>query len=576
MPDEALRSSSEARPRATGPRSAAILVAAGIFLSRIVGFLRERATAHFFGVSEHADVFRAVLKMPNLLQNLLGEGTISAAFIPIYSRMIAEGRAEDAGRFAGAVLGLLTALVALIVGLGIVFAGELTSVLAAGFRQDAQAVLAGELDVDRFELTVTFIRYTFPMAGILVLSAWCLGVLNSHRRFFLPYVAPVLWSAAIITALFLASVHVLGDPLAIGRLEVIPMADLNALLFAGVLGALAGGLLQFAVQLPLVFRVMKGFRLSVSTRVEGVRESFRAFLPVLAGRGVYQLSGYLDLLLATLLAAGALTALASAQVLYMLPVSLFAMSVAASELPELSRLSGEQRADFLDRTERGVRQIAFMVAPSVVGYAAFGYLAVAALYQTGRFGVEETWLVYFVLAAYSAGLIATTTSRLLQNAFYATGDTATPAKIAALRVLLSAAVGASLMFWLDGFAVAELAGIAPGERPLQMGAVGLAAGASVGAWIELWSLSRSLKRRVAGFSLPWRRVGRIIGLALAAAVPAALLWWLVPADVLPVWFYGLVVLAVYGVTHLVLGIVLRFEEVEAWTGRFTRRLRRAA
>jgi putative peptidoglycan lipid II flippase len=557
-----------------GPKSAAMFVAAGIFLSRIIGFLRERTVGYFFGVGEHADVFRVVLRMPNLLQNLLGEGTISAAFIPIYSRMVEEGRAEDAGRFAGAVLGLLVATVSVIVGLGVIFAAQITSVLAPGFLEDAQKVAAGEIAVDRFRLAVNAVRYTFPMAGILVLSAWALGVLNSHRKFFMPYVAPVVWSMAIIGGFVIASIYILDDPLAIGQMDVVPVADLNALFFAGVIGALVGGLLQFTVQLPTVFRVMKGFRLSLSPKVEGVKQSFRAFVPVLAGRGVYQLSGYLDMLLATFLAAGALAALVNAQVLYMLPVSLFAMSVAASELPELSRLSLKQRPSFLSRTNRSIRQIGFMVAPSVVAYSAFGFLAVATLYQTGRFRLEDTWLVYFVLAAYSSGLIATTTSRLLQNAFYALDDTKTPAKIAVLRVALSAGVGAGLMFWLDQFAVSELVGIAPIGRPLYMGAVGLAVGASLGAWVELWRLNASLKRKLDGFALPWGRLAQMFGMALLAAIPAGFLWWLVPSGPFPIWAYGLTVLGTYGVTYFALSALFGFEEGDVWIGRLTRRFKR--
>lgn len=558
-----------------GPRSAAHFVAAGIFLSRIVGFLRERAIGYFFGVGEHADVWRAVTRMPNLLQNLLGEGSMSAAFIPIYSRMLEQGRPEDAGRFAGAVLGLVTALVAAIVGLGVTFAEAITTVLAPGFVGDATRVAAGELGVDRFRLAVSAVQFTFPMAGILVLSAWALGVLNSHRRFFLPYFAPVLWNVAIIGGMFLASVYVLEDPLAIGDMDVVRITDdLNAIFFAAVYGALAGGLLQFGVQVPAVWRVIRGFRLSLSTKVEGVRQSFRAFLPVVAGRGVYQLSGYLDMVLATFLAAGALAALVNAQVLYMLPVSLFAMSVAASELPELSRLTAEHRAAFLGRAERSIRQIGFMVIPSVIAYTVFGFLAVATLYQTGRFGLEDTWLVYLVLATYALGLVATTTSRLLQNAFFALDDTKTPAKIAVLRVLVSAGVGAGLMLWLDRFVVAELVGITPIGRPLHMGAVGLAAGASLGAWIELWRLNRALQRKLDGFALPWRRLGRIFAVALGAAGPAGVVWWLVPAAPFPIWLYGLGVLGTYGVTYLALGTALRFEEAEAWLGRLSRRFRR--
>ncbi len=578
-------------------QSAAGLVAGGIFLSRIIGFVRERAIGYFFGVGEHADVFRVALRAPNVLQNLLGEGTISAAFIPIYSRMLEQGRPEDAGRFAGAVLGLLTALVAVLVTAGIVFAEGITTVLQPGWLDDVAKVTAGEIAVNRFDLAVAAIRITFPMTGVLVLSAWALGVLNSHRRFFLPYFAPVLWNVAIIGALVFAAFTAFEDPFALAEMDVMPVPTLNRLLFAGLIGAAVGGVFQFGVQVPAVIRVIRGFRFSLSTKVEGVRQSFRAFLPVLAGRGVYQISGYVDLLLAGFLAAGAIAALTAAQVLYMLPVSLFAMSVAASELPELSRLTDERRDVFLGRIGRSLRQILYMVIATAVAYLGFGFLVVATLYQTGRFGLEDTWLVYLVLAAFTPGLVATTMGRLLQNAFYALDDTKTPAKIAVVRVVVSLFLGAALMFTFEPNALADLlsnvfggdfealrredrwtvpglVGIAQEGRPLLLGAVGLALGASVAAWVELSQLVRALKRRVPEFGLPWGRMAQMLGLAGLAAIPAALLRWLVPAEPFPIWLYGPAVLGVYGVAYLALGHVLGFEEGESWVGKFTRRFRK--
>ena len=557
-----------------GGGSAARLVAAGIFSSRIIGFVRERAIGYFFGIGPHADVLRVALRAPNLLQNLLGEGSISAAFIPIYSRMLAQGRPEDAGRFAGAVLGLLTVLVSIIVAIGVLLAEPITAVFQPGWLGDADKVAAGELTINRYQLAVQAVKITFPMAGLLVLSAWALGVLNSHRRFFIPYFAPVLWNVAIIGGLIYGGMQLAGDDWRHASFESLPMSALDQLLFAGLAGALIGGGAQFAVQLPAVWRVIRGFRLSLSTRVEGVRQSFRAFLPVLAGRGVYQLSGYLDLLLAGFAAVGAISALAYAQVLYTLPVSLFAMSVAASELPELSRLGEERRGDFLDRINRSVGQIVYMVAPSIVGYLLFGWLTVAVLYQTGSFGRDDTWLVYLVLAAYALGLLATTISRLLQNAFYALDDTKTPARIAVLRVAVSAIVGASLMLLLDRYALATLVDVPADDRTLRLGAVGLALGASAGAWIELGRLLLALRRRLPTFHLPAGRIALLFGLATIAAIPAGAIYLFVPAGPLPIWLYGMLVLGAYGTTYLGLGVVLGVPESEPWIGRLARRFRR--
>lgn len=558
------KADAEAPPK-TDPderESAAGSVAAGIFSSRILGLFRERALAYFFGVGAHADVWQAAFKVPNLLQNLLGEGTISAAFIPIYSRMIEEERFETAGQFAGAIFGILLAVAGGMALLGVLLADPIVRVLAPGFIGEAARVEVGAVAVNRFDLAVQAVRIIFPMAGVLVLSAWALGVLNSHRQFFLPYVAPALWNAAIIAFLFGGAYWAIGTPWAPDDLA----ADrLSQVLIAGCIGALAGGACQFLIQLPAVVRSMPGFDFSLSTKVEGVREAIQAFGPVVAGRGVAQLSGYLDIFLASFLAVGALSALRYAQLLYMLPVSLFGMSVAASELPELSRLTDEKVRPFIIRLRRSIRQIAFLTIPTVVGYLTFGVLLVGALFQTGHFHTGDTWLVTLVLGGYALGILATTVSRLLQNAFYAIGDTSTPAWIAATRVAVSTVVAIPTMFWLDTVPVAEVVGPTT-ETTLYLGAVGLSLGATVGAWVEVWRLRRALQQPMPTISVPWQRLLRMTGMALFACIPAVTVWSLLPA-----WHVVVVatlVTSTYALVYLGTAAVFEFDELHVWTRRF--------
>jgi len=550
------------RPGRPGRRGGAASVGAGILLSRLFGLAREQTVAFFFGVGPHADALTAALRVPNALQNLLGEGALSAAFIPIYSRLLEADRREEAGRFAGAIFGLLLATAASLALCGILLAKPLVALLAPGFLADAGAMAAGRAVVDRFALAVGAVRVLFPMTGCLVLSVWALGVLNSHRRFFLPYFAPVLWNSAMITALLLAG-HAAGvwaaaSPtgqgagVAAGHLLAAP-ALRDRLLAAFCWGALAGGLLQFLVQLPLVARVIRGFRFSFSTRVPGVGEALAAWGPVVAGRGVVQIAGYVDLFLATLLATGAAGADRYAQMLYILPISLFGMSVAAAELPELSRLRGEAAAPaLLARVRRALGAVAFLNVPTVVGYLAFGYLVVGAVYRRGSFGGADNGLVYLALCGYSTGILATTSSRLLQNTFYALGDTRTPAKIAAQRVGAAALVALPLMFWLDRFPVPPAFGAQPPGQHLFLGVLGLSLASGAGAWLELVRLRAALRRRLPEFELPWRDDLRILLLALGAAAPAALLWRLLPPSL-----SGLVkavpVLLTYGILYLVAG-----------------------
>lgn len=543
-------------------------VAGGILSSRITGFVRERVIGFFFGVGAHADVFRAAIRIPNILQNLLGEGTISAAFIPIYSRFLDEERHEDAGRFAGAILGLLIAVAFSLAALGMLFAGPIVSLIVPDWVNDEALVASGELPFDRFALTVEAIRYIFPMTAVLVLAAWALGILNSHRKFFIPYVAPVLWNVAIIGGFFVGAAYIGGESL----LEIVPgelaMDTLSSTVLAGCIGALVGGVFQFGVQLPGVIRSMRSFDFSLDLDAPGVRQSIRAFGPVVAGRGIYQLSAYLDTALASFLATGAISSLVYAQTFYMLPISLFGGAVAAAELPELSRV-GESNLDrFLNRTRDSARQMFFLIAPTVIGYLAFGFLLVGALYQTGQFNEQDTWLVYFVLGAYAIGIIATSLSRLLQNVFYALDDTKTPAMIAAVRVATSAAVAVPVMFWLDTYSVEEVTGISFPDSTLYLGAVGLALGSAIGAWVEVLTLRVRLRKRLGVLDLPFRRLALFVGLSIAALLPAGAVWWLLPG-----WGPILLTLAVVGsfaLAYLGVSALAGFPEIGRWLNALKR------
>jgi len=481
-------------------------VSLGILASRVAGLLREKLLAYHLGTGLAAEAFRAALRIPNLLQNLLGDGVLAGAFVPTYARFVRDGRDAEAGRLAGAVASLLVLVTGGLVVLGVVLAEPLTRILTPGFPADSP----------KAELTVALVRILFPSLGFLVLSAWCLGVLNAHRQFFRAYVAPVLWNAAIIISLSIAA--------AAGRGEV----DLAR---AVAFGALIGAALQFLFQLPTVVRAVPGLRLRVGTDVPGLRDVLRASAGVILGRGIVQLSAYLDLAIASLLAAGAVAALGYAQVLYLLPVSLFGMSVAAAALPDLATIRVEQRARLNGDVERGLRRIASFVLPTATIYLVFGDRAVALLFGGGAFGEPAIRQVALVLGAYGLGLLATTQARLLQSALYGLDDTVTPARIAGVRVAIGTTVGVGLMLLLDAytwgpngpirvaaFGLAETSARASEVSLHRLGAVGLALGASVGAWVE-WSLLRRALASRTGSPLVRPGWGRPV-LAAFAAVPA--------------------------------------------------------
>ncbi|HEX6590255.1 MAG TPA: murein biosynthesis integral membrane protein MurJ [Longimicrobiales bacterium] len=517
------------------------LVAAGILLSRIAGFVRQAVFSNYFGAGAAADAFNAALRMPNVLQNLLGEGVLSASFIPVYSDLLERGRKEEAGRVAGAILALLAAIAGALALIGLLLAPLMVRVFATGFYDDRF--------VDgRYDLTVTLVRIIFPMTGLLVLSAWALGVLNSHRKFFVPYVAPVLWSAAMIATMLIFGTRMEIDQLAI----------------ALAWGALAGGALQFLIQLPWVFQVERSMRINWDLKAEGVRTAVRNAAPAITGRGVVQLSGWFDMWLASFLAAGAVAIISYAQMLYLLPISLFGMSVAAAELPELSRQRQQDAEVLRARVSRGLGQIAFFVVPSFVGYLLLGDVIAGALFERGRFTRFDTILVALTLAAFSLGLLASTAARLLVSAFFALHDTKTPARYAITRVLLAAAIGGGFMFLLDQWE------IAPGKR---LGPVGLALGGGIAGWIEWWLLRRKLRARIGHVGAGAGPLGRMFVAAGVAAVVARGVEWVLP-ELAPL-LEGLIVLPVFGGVYLLVASRLGLDQASALFGRVLGRFRRA-
>jgi len=526
--------------------AAAFLVGLGIFLSRIVGLLRERVLATYFGTGLHADVFAAGMRLPNVLQNLLGEGTLSASFIPAYSALLGQGRTQEAGRVAGAAFALLLAIAGAISLLGVLFAPLIVSVFTNFTGQ-------------RRELLIAVVRILFPMTGVLVLSAWALGILNSHRKFFLPYFSPVLWNAAIIAAFV-----TFGSRL-----------DLDALLMAVSWGALVGGALQFVVQLPAVWRLDREIRIGTGRSEPAFKDAVRKAGPAILGRGVVQISGYVDLWLATLLAVGAVSRMRYAQTLYLLPISLFAMSVAAAALPDLARDRGGAIGALRERTIAALRRVAFFVVPSFVAFIAIGDVLVAGLYRAGEFNDADVRIVWLILIGYSAGLLASTTTRVYQSAFFALRDTVTPARAAIVRVLVALVVGSTLMVQFEPvtvFGVAIPAGSLASfdALGLPLGPLGLAAGASLGAWIEWALLKRALTAHVgvrlgAGASALTRMF--VAALAAAAGGYAA-------ERAVSAWHPLLeagVVAAVFGAIYVAAAAALKLEQASALLQRLRRR-----
>ncbi len=514
-----------------------VLVGTGILLSRIAGLVRQRVLSHYLGLTDAADVFAAAFRVPNLLQNLFGEGALSASFIPSYSRLLGEGREDEARRLAGAVLSILSLVVALIV---------IGGVLAAPGIAD---VLAPEWTGEKRRLMEQLIRILFPGAGLLVFSAWCLGVLNSHRRFLLSYAAPVVWNLSIIGTVLYS-----GDA---GGME-------HVVIWAAW-GSVAGSLLQVAVQWPMVRKVGGAIWFRSWRGATDVGIVVSTFLPALLSRGALQFVAFVDLYLAQFLGTSAVAVLAAAQVLYTLPVSLFGMSISAAELPEMSRERGDADAiagSLRVRLDAATQRLAFYIVPSAVAFLFLGGVLAGAIYQSGKFTAADSQYVWIVLAGSATGLLASTLARLYASAFYSLRDTRTPLRAALIRVGLATVLGAVAALLVPGWL-----GIDP-----KWGAVGLTATAGLSGHLEFMMLRRGLCRRIGRFSLPQTELAKLWGSALLAGVVAT--GGRLVLGALPPLPMAAIIVPLFSVTYLLATHSLDIPEAAVITSRLVRRVRR--
>jgi len=462
-------------------RSGPGVAAAGIGLSRFSGVARSVLVTNILGIGLIGDAFAAAQRVPNILQNLFGEGALSAAFVPEYSRLL-ESDPKEAGKLAGGILSFLLCLVAGLTAVAFLATEPITRSIAWGFT--------GE----RFDLTVQLVRIIILGTAVLVMSAWCLAILNSHGRFFLGYAAPVAWNICQIIVLIVLAIS-----------EVTGSTAAEALAWALVIGSL----IQVLIQIPTVLQGNRNIRFNLLWKEPSTALVLRRFVPAVAGRGALQLSSFMDLALASLLSIGAASALAAAQAIYLLPVALIATSIVAVELPELSR--SPDTATIHERVNKRLLQMLWLVGPILALYFAAGAPIADFLFNLGglRNSIDtgDLTVIGFALGAYALGLPALLSSRLLQSVCFSTGDTTTPSRIALARVLLSAGLGLVLMFQFEQVVVINQTLVGFGDwnfvwgplpdaarnaqqLPPRLGPVGLALGSAIGAWFEFWWLRK--------------------------------------------------------------------------------------
>jgi putative peptidoglycan lipid II flippase len=517
---------SERQEQARETRSAAV-VAGAILLSKLAGLLRQRVTAYFFGTADVADVIAAAFRVGNLAQNLLGEGTLSASFIPVYAKLRAEGREAEAVEFARAALGLLSVAVILVSALGVAGAPWLALFVGAGFG------------ADKLEMTTRLVRIVFPMTGLLVLCAWALGVLNAHRRFFAPYAAPVIWSAAQITALLIGGGWLLHSGEALAQVLAV--------------GALVGAALELVTLLALARPLIGKLRPRFDHNNESVREAAVRMPAVILGRGVIQISGLVDTMLVSFVGSGATATFQYAQMLYLLPMSVLGTGEAAVSLPEMARDSAladkdERNARMRKRLGTTITRIIVLAIPAMTVLVLFGTELITLLLKTGAFDEESTLRVATVLRVYGFALLANASVRLYATTFFALGETRLPARLAVVRVVTSTAIAVALL------------------RPF--GVVGVVLGATVAGWLEVLMLGQQLRRRLDGLGLDQLPAARVAALALlTAGLPVAIRTYLLPARLQHDPLGAFALLTLVAIVFAAGALLLKLFDVRRWIKR---------
>lgn len=399
--------------KASSITSAALILAISSFASKILGLYRDRTLLGSFGVGNELDAYYAAFRIPDFIFNIVVLGALSAGFIPVFARLVHENKEKEANRTANAVMNLLFLFVFAFCVLGIIFASNLTGLIAPGFTEEEKNITSG----------LTRIMFLSPM--FLLASGIMGGILQSHKRFFIYSLSPIVYNIGII----------------IGALYFSKWWGLEGLAWGVVLGSA----MHFLIQLPMAHKLGYAYSSVLNIRDSGVRTIIGMMIPRTLTLVTSQLNLVIITIIATTLSAGSLTAFNAANNLQSFPLSLFAISFAIAAFPSLSALSGEKdRNEFARSLTITTKQILFFVIPISILLVALRAQIVRTILGTGKVGWEETMLLFDSLAIFSFSLFAQSVIPLLSRAFWALHDAKTPFYISLFSVVINIMLSVAL------------------------------------------------------------------------------------------------------------------------------------
>ena len=394
---------------------AAGVVGSATLLSRILGYARDMVIAYFFGVGLATDAFFVAFRIPNTLRRLFGEGSMTVSFLPVYTEYLVHRTKEESRELVDVAFTLASLVLMALTILGIVFAPHITALLAPGFE-----------DPKKVELTILMLRIVFPYLFFIGLVALAMGVLNAHRHFAAPALAPTLLNVSMIASAYLLF-HRLAEP-------VVSLS----------IGVLFGGVAQLAFQLPFLIKKGVMFRFNFRFLHPAIKRICMLMGPAVLGQGVAQINVLVGTIIASFLLEGSISYLYYGYRLIEFPLGVFVIALGTAALPSFSQLVSEGKMEeFRDTISFSVRLVLFVAVPAMVGLIVLREPIIHLLFQHGAFDHDDTLMAARALFYFAIGLWAIAGVRILAPAFYAVQDTKTPVKMAV--VSLFANVGLSLI-----------------------------------------------------------------------------------------------------------------------------------
>ena len=468
---------------------AAGVVGMATLASRILGYVRDMVMASLFGAGLASDAFIVAFRIPNTLRRLFVEGSLSIAFVPVFTDCLNRQGREEAERMAASAIRLVAVLLAIVVAIGIFCSPAVVHLLAYGFTDDPE----------KYRLCVRLTGLMMPYVLFIGLVSVCMGILNVVGHFAAPALAPTMLNVAMIGTVFLFSWFSPSQTTRVVGLAI---------------GVLIGGILQFGLQIPFLVKKKIRFWRKAPLWHPAMKQVMILMGPAVFGAAVYQINSLVICLLGSLLPQGSVTYLYYADRLVQFPLGLFAIAMATAVLPTLSRQATEGQWDALRGTfSHAIRLILFITLPSMVGLIILRKPIVALLFEHGVFGGQTTRLTASALLYYGIGLWAFSAVRILIYTFYALKDTRTPATAAIIAIAANIALGVILM------------------GPMKHN--GLALALSLASMLHVALLARALRKKMGAFG--WRRIVRSTARSgLCTAVMGFSVWflgrWLIPAE----------------------------------------------